>query len=97
MWLSLVNITSPYLVQHQILIQSITAGFTVVDPCLNSKKCDKFCCIKGLSREPNILPYILDAKAIMFLIIEKTEGVTGLQEEIFSCDNLKKRGERIGC
>ena len=39
---------------------------------------------------PNIQPDVREAKEIKERIIEKSEGVTGSEEEVFSPDDLKE-------
>jgi hypothetical protein len=57
------------------------------------KKFNKLACTQIPTGNPNIPPPVREAKEIRDLIIEKSEGVTGSEEEIFFPDDIKEEEE----
>ena len=59
------------------------------------KKFNKLARTQIETGNPNIPPPVREAKAIKELIVEKSEGVTGSEEEIFSPDDIKEEEEDV--
>jgi hypothetical protein len=57
------------------------------------KKFNKLAKVKMGTGDPNVPPDVSEAKAIRKLIIEKTEGVTGSEEEPFALEEDYEEGD----